>query len=313
MRFILKKAGTFAVTLLIISFVTFMAFQLIPGDPATSRLGTSATPERVEALREELGLNRPVMTRYVEWLGGFVTGDSGMSYKYASTVGELLENKLIVTVVLSLMSFIIMVAISLPLGIILTRYEGGWLDRIMVAINQIVMSIPSFLVGVVFVSVFGLMFKLFTAGEFVYFSDSPAGFFGYLFFPALAIALPKAAMALKLLRSSILSEMKQDYVRTAYSRGNSRWSVLSVHVLRNAIIPYITFIAMAFADIFAGSIIIEQIFAIPGIGRLLVSSISNRDYPVVQTVVVIIAFIVVLANLIADVAYRYIDPRVRLD
>lgn len=312
MSYILKKLAVLLVTLLLITFLVFMAFQLIPGDPVSQLLGTEYTAERAEALRAELELDSPVITRYFKWLAGFVTGDLGVSYSYKTPVSELLGGKIAVTALLTALSFALIVVISIPLGLLVSRFQGGIFDRVMVIINQITMSIPPFFVGIIFTCVFGFFFRLFTPGSYVSYTESAAGFWGYIFFPALAIALPKSAMTIKLLRRSIAKELREDYVRTAYSRGNSRASVLRVHVLRNAMIPVVTFLAMTVADVVAGSIIIEQVFAIPGVGRMLLLSISNRDYPVVQSIVVMIAFVVVFMNFLADVANQYIDPRIRL-
>ena len=298
--------------MLIVSLLAFMSFQLIPGDPTTKILGTNATQESVDALRSELKLDRPVLVRYAEWLTGFVTGDLGRSYNYKSSVQTIVAGKLGVTVALSGLAFLLVVLISIPLGLLFAWLEGKTIDKVFTVLNQIAMSFPPFLTGIIFNFVFGLTFRLFTPGKFVSFSSNPLGFIGYLFFPALAIALPRAAMAIKLLRRSVLTELRQDYIRTAYSRGNSRAMALRRHALRNAVIPLITFLAATLADIVTGSIVIEQIFLIPGIGRLLLSSILNRDYPVVQLLVVIIAFLVISANCVADIAYQYIDPRIRI-
>lgn len=299
-------------TLLLISLLAFLAFQLIPGDPITKLLGTDYTPERAASLRHEMGLDRNVLLRYWDWLTGFVAGDMGVSYNYGMTVRQVMAGKGVVTATLSLMAWLAVIAVSIPLGIALARWQGRWLDRVFVAMNQVFMAIPPFFLGILFTYVFGLVLKLFLPGGFVGPETSVWGFLGYLVFPALAIAIPKAAMVTKLLRSSILNQMDQDYVRTAYSRGNSRWGVLRSHVLRNAILPVVTFVAMTLADIVAGSIVVEQVFALPGLGRLLLASIGNRDYPVVQCIVVIIAFIVVFMNYLADIVTQYIDPRVRL-
>ena len=312
MRYVLKKIALLLATLLVISLVVFLAFQIIPGDPVTQMLGTEYTAARAEALRHELGLDQPVVVRYFKWLAGFVTGDLGISYSYSMPVSQLLAGKIAVTAWLSVLAFLLVIVISIPLGLALARYEGGVLDRIMTVVNQITMSIPPFFIGILFTLLFGFLLRLFTPGNFVSYHDSVGGFFGFIFFPALAIALPKSAMTVKLLRRSIVGELDEDYVRTAYSRGNSRAMVLQYHVLRNAIIPVVTFLAMTLADIVAGSIIIEQVFTIPGIGRLLLLSISTRDYPVVQSIVVMIAFVVVFMNFLADIAYQYIDPRIRL-
>ena len=312
MHYVLKKIALLLATLLVISLVVFLAFQIIPGDPVTQMLGTEYTEARAEALRHELGLDQPVIVRYFKWLAGFVTGDLGISYSYSMPVSDLLSGKIAVTAWLSVLAFLLVIVISIPLGLALARFEGGVLDRVMTVVNQITMSIPPFFIGILFTLLFGFLLRLFTPGNFVSYHDNVGGFFGFIFFPALAIALPKSAMTVKLLRRSIVGELDEDYVRTAYSRGNSRAMVLQYHVLRNAIIPVVTFLAMTLADIVAGSIIIEQVFTIPGIGRLLLLSISTRDYPVVQSIVVMIAFVVVFMNFLADIAYQYIDPRIRL-
>ena len=300
------------VTLLLISLLAFLAFQIIPADPVTKLLGTDYTPERAAALRHELGLDRNVLVRYLDWLTGFVTGDLGVSYSYGMSVSAVMEGKGVVTAALSLMAWLLVIAISVPLGITLARWQGRRLDRVFVAMNQVFMAIPPFFLGILFTYIFGMVLKLFVPGGSILPEESLGGFFGYLIFPALAIAIPKAAMVTKLLRSSILNQMQENYVRTAYSRGNSRWGVIRLHVLRNAILPVVTFVAMTLADIVAGSIIVEQVFALPGLGRLLLASIGNRDYPVVQCIVVIIAAVVVFMNYLADVVTQTIDPRVRL-
>lgn len=311
MRYVLKKIGIFLLTLFVISLLVFFAFQIIPGDPTARMLGTQATPERVAALREELGLNKPAAVRYINWLKDFIKGDFGSSFSYNMPVRDLLKGKLSITAALTGMSFLMVLIISFPIGIILANFAHSRSDRIAMAINQIIMSIPSFFIGIIFTYVFGLILKLFTPGDFIPHSADPSKFWSYLFFPALAIAMPKSAMVIKLLRSSMVNQMSEDYVRTAYSRGNSRWQVLRSHVMRNAIIPVVTFLAVTLVDIIAGSIIIEQVFAIPGMGRLLMTSIIGRDLPVVQTIIMIISIVVITVNFIADISYKYIDPRIR--
>lgn len=313
MKYIGKKIITMVVTLLVVSLLVFFSFALISGDPATSMLGTSATPERVEALREEMGLNRPLPVRYINWVGDFLTGDMGTSYSYSMPVSRMLSEKFPITLVLTVMSFFMAVCISIPVGIYSAKHEGGIVDKVIYIINQFIMSIPPFFAGILITIVFGMVFKLFTPGGYVSYTKSIGGFLGYLFFPALAIALPKAAMSVKLLRSSLIQEAKLDYTRTAYSRGNRTKEVLYKHVLKNAMIPVITFLGMALADIFTGSIIIEQVFGIPGLGRILLTSISNRDYPVVQAIIVWMAFIIVMINMCVDIIYHYADPRIHVE
>ncbi len=312
MRYVFRKTGVLIATLLLVSLLAFLAFEIIPADPVTMMLGTDYTPERAEALRQQLGLDRPVPLRYLEWLRSFVHGDMGTSYSYSMPVREVLRGKIAVTAALSLLSWLLVTAVSIPLGIALARYKGRRFEQISVSLNQILMSVPSFFLGILLTWLFGLVLHWFVPGSFVPFSQSFFGCIGYLFFPALAISIPKIAKTAKLLSSAILSEMKRDYVLTAYSHGNSRWMVIRRHVLRNALLPVVTYLAMSLADIVASSIIVEQVFVVPGLGRLLIASISNRDFPVALCIVVMIAFVVVVMNYLADLLTQGIDPRVRL-
>jgi peptide/nickel transport system permease protein len=210
------------------------------------------------------------------------------------------------------MSFALIVLTAIPLGIWQAKHAGKLRDHTATVLSQVLMSIPPFFLGIIITLVCGILLKLFTPGDYVSYKDSVGGFIRYLIFPAIAIAIPKSAMTAKMLRSSIMGQVDEDYVRTAYSRGNSSMSVMWRHVLRNAMIPVITFLAMTIADIVAGSIVVEQVFSIPGIGRLLLTSIANRDYPVVQAIIVIMAFIVVTVNFLVDIIYQFVDPRIRL-
>lgn len=312
MKYIAKKLGTLIITLLIVSFLSFMAFSVIPGDAALSKLGTEATAEQVTALRKEMGLNRPVLVRYGIWLKNFVSGDMGESYSYSMPVQDMLKAKLPITIALTLLSFMLILVISIPVGIFTSQREGKWLDSLIMTLNQIMMSVPGFFLGILITYIFGLLLKWFTPGAYVSISDSFRGFLGYLIAPSFAIALPRCAMCVKMLRSSVVSQMKLDYVRTAYARGNTKNQVMFFHVLKNALIPVLTFWGMTIADIIANSIIIEQVFTIPGMGSLLITSISNRDYPVVQGIIVLVAALVILINFVVDVLYSRIDPRIRL-
>ena len=312
MKYIVKKLFALIITLLIVSFLAFLAFSIIPGDPTSKILGMDATPEQIAALRAELGLDRPVLVRYWEWLTNFIHGDLGTSYNYNLPVSQMLADKLPVTAVLTLISFVFTVALAIPLGIMAGSIRSKVLDHIFTAVDQIFMSIPQFFIGIIMCFVLGLTFRLFVPGEFVSYTQSWSKFLYYLIFPALAIAIPRIAMTAKMLRGSIRNELKRDYVRTAQSRGNPRRAILSRHVVRNAMIPVITFLAISMAEIMTGTIVVEQVFTIPGIGRLLISSISNRDFPVVQAIVVIMAAWIVLVNFLADIINQFVDPRTRL-
>lgn len=306
-----KKVGIMIITMVIVSFLVFLCFRIIPNDPAVSQLGMNATPEAVEALREELGLNRPFMLQYFSWLADFVKGDMGMSYSYGVSVTSLIAEKLPITLTLTFMSFLLTILISIPIGIYTAKHAGKGIDKSIYVVNQIAMSIPPFFLGIIMIYIFGLVLHLFVPGGYVSYETNWFGFVGYMITPAIAIALPKSAMTIKLFRNSVLDQMKLDYVRTAYSRGNDSSHVLYFHVLKNAIMPVITFLGMVLADILASSIIIEQVFGIPGLGRILLSAISNSDYPLAQAIIVCIAFCIITINFIVDIIYLWIDPRLR--
>lgn len=308
---LLKRLMFLVLTLILVTVLAFLAFSIIPGDPTSSILGVEATEEQIAALRAQLGLDLPIWQRYLNWVGAFVTGDFGRSYNFSMPVAQLLAPRVAVTLTLAAMAFLLIVVISLPLGILAARHEGGVVDRVLTVLDQVVMSVPGFLLGIGLTYVFGLILKCFTPGGYVPPAQGVGPYLWYLFFPAVAVALPKSAMTVKMLRGSILSEMGSDYIRTAYSKGNTKTSAMWRHVLRNAMIPVVTFLAMAVADIVAGSIVVEQVFAIPGLGQMLISSIGNRDYPVVQAIVVLVASVVVICNFAADLLYRVMDPRLR--
>ena len=313
MRYLIKKVVSLFITLLLISLLTFIAFSVIPGDAAAAKLGMDATPEQVEALREEMGLNDSLPVRYVNWLKGAVQGDFGESYQYdGQSVAGLLVDRLPVTALLALLAFIMILVVSLPLGILCARFRGGWLDTLINQLSQITMAIPSFFLGLLLTYIFGLVLHWFQPGAFVSPKENLVDSIQYLIFPAVAVALPKIAMVVKFLRNSILGELKQDYVRTARSKGNSEQRILYKHVLRNALIPVITFLALVVADILAGSIVVEQVFSVTGIGRLLITAISSRDYPVVQAIVTYITVIVITSNFVVDLLYQLVDPRVKV-
>ena len=311
MKQALKKLGAFLLTMVIVSLVAFLAFQILPGDPVTNMLGTSYTPERAEALREQLGLNGPVFIRYWDWLRHFVTGDMGTSYSYLLPAGQLVMEKLPNTLALSFLAFLLIALISVPLGLFTVRRHGGLADRCLTVVNQMVMAVPPFFTGILFTWVFSVLLS-WLPGKFVEFSQDPLGYWKCLFFPALSLALPRIAMAVRMLRSTLLEELHRDYVRTAVSRGNDARSTLYRHALKNGLPPVITFLAQTMAEIVAGSIVVEQVFSVPGLGRLLLASINNRDWPVVQAIVVLLALWVMLAGTVADMINQRIDPRLRL-
>lgn len=311
MKYIVKKALTLVGTLLLVSFIAFLLFQIVPGDPVISMLGTEYSEERAESLREELGINKPVIVRYVNWLTDFVKGNFGISYKYKMPVSRLISDKIPVTMYLAVITLIVIVIISIPLGVFMARFGHRKVSKIFDIVNQSVMAVPSFFLGIMITIIFGLVLKWFTPGKYVSYRDDFNGFIMYLIPAAFAVAIPKIAMMVKFLKNSLIREMDSDYVRTAYSKGAGENRVLFCHVLRNGLMPAITLLGMIIAEIMAGSIVVEQVFNLPGLSAILVSSVSTRDYPVVQAIVVYIAFVVIITNCIVDILYHIIDPRVK--
>ncbi len=315
MKYLGKKILTLIITLFIVSIAVFVTFQIIPGDVVASILGTEATEERKEEVTKELGLDKPVVQRYIDWGIGVLKGDFGQSYRYSKNmnermpVSELIKDKLPVTLWLAGISFVIIICVSIPLGVLWAGSKNKILDGIIGVLTQISMAIPSFFLGILITYLFGIILKVFTPGSYVSYKDNFVGFIGYLIFPAISIAIPKIAMIARFLRNSMLQQMDSDYVRTAYSKGCSRKRVLFVHALKNAMMPVLTVIGMVVAEIVAGSIVVEQVFGLPGIGRLLISSISTRDLPVVEILVLYIAFVVIFVYFLVDILYRLVDPR----
>lgn len=312
MKFCIRRIITLVVTLLLVAVFTFITFQIIPGDTALTKLGMNADDASVEALRESLGLNDSLPVRFTRWLGGAVRGDFGMSAQYNMPVSDLLGERLPVTLWLAALSFILILVISIPIGILTSKNKNGPADRLILWSCQTVMAIPPFFLGILITLVFGVILQWFIPGNYISPDQSFGGFIGYLIAPAAAVSLPKIAMVVRFLRSSVIREKDMAYVRTAKSKGLNDHEVLRGHILKNALIPVVTFLGMILAEVLAGSIIIEQVFNLPGMGRMLVVSISNRDFAVVQAIVLYIAAVVLITNAVVDVLYKYLDPRVRI-
>lgn len=316
MKYLGKKIITLIMTLFLVSAAAFLAFQIIPGDVVSSILGTEATPEREEALREELGFNDPPLVRYGNWVAGVLQGDLGVSYRYSKNmtemmpVAELIGDKLPVTLWLAALSLALIVLVSIPLGVLWAKSRSHAVDAFFGVVTQVTMAVPSFFLGILVTWLFGILLKWFAPGGYVSYREDFTGFLGYLMFPAISIALPKIAMTARFLRNSMLTEMGSDYVRTARSKGCGEQRVMYGHVLRNAMMPVITFLGMIVAEVVAGSIVVEQVFGLPGIGRLLISSISTRDFPVVGILILYITFVVIFVYFLVDILYKVVDPRI---
>lgn len=312
LKYIIRRIITLIISLVLISMVTFAAFSVIPGDVVLAKLGTNATPERITELRDQLGLDDPFPIRYAEWLKDALQGDFGESLQYTGySVQSLLGQRLPYTLALCLLSFVIILAFSIPLGVLAARKKDTWLDGIITTLTQVTMAIPSFFLGIILTFIFGVLLRLFQPGRFISPTQDFFGSMRFLLLPAVATALPKIAMTVKFLRNSILNETSKNYVRTGRMKGSSESRILYTHVLKNALIPVVTFLGLVLADVLAGNIIVEQVFNVPGLGRLLVTAISNRDFPVVQAVVLFITAFVIVVNFAVDMIYKLIDPRVK--
>ena len=312
LQYTLKRIFLLVLTMVLVSFLTFLAFELVSGDPARTMLGTEATEEQVAALQHQMGLDRPFFVRYFSWLGGFFSGNLGTSYSYRQSVWALIASKLELSLWLSLMSFVIIAVVSIPLGILSYRFTGGFFDWPRTTLNQLCMAVPPFFTGILVSWGFGIVLRLFTPGDFPGFRVNFGASLRHLFFGAICLSIPRIAMTVRMLRSTVIDEMNKAYVLTAISRGNDRKSVLTRHVLKNSMVSVVTFLGQTLAELVGAGIVVEQVLGIPGLGRFLVASISHRDYPVVQAIVVILAFWVVLSGTAADLINQVIDPRLRI-
>ena len=312
MRYFVKKLGIMLITLFVISIVTFWLFHIVPGDPAAMMLGTSASQEQLDDLREELGLNRPLVEQYADWVTGAVHGDFGKSIMYRKPVARLLKGKLSVTLILGAMSLALVILIGIPLGVFTAGRKHAISEQLLNIVNILGISIPGFFLSILLIWVFGLVLHWFAPGRFVTLARNPAKFFQFMIFPAIAIAIPQTCVLSKYIRTAVIEEVRSDYVRTARSKGSTKFRIMYVHVLKNAIISVVPLIGMIVSGIFSGSIVIEQVFGIPGIGRLLIASVTSRDYPTVQTLVMYIAILILVVNFIVDILIQILDPRIRI-
>lgn len=312
MKLFLKKVISFIATLFIVSLMIFLIFNVLPGNPAQAILGVDADEQQIKLLEEELGLDQPLPLRYLDWVTGIVKGDLGDSYKYKQPVGTIIEDRLPISFSLAAFSLILTVIIGIPLGILIARRDGKWSSAILSIITQLGISTPAFWLGFILILVFAVKLGIFPTYGFVPWSEDFFGAAQSMFLPALAIAIGNIAIVIRYLKNSILDQTKQDYVRTAKVKGLGANEIMYGHVLRNALLPVLTIIGLITADTLGGSIIIEKVFALPGLGSLLVTSIESRDFPLIQSLILILSLIIIFANFIVDILYRVIDPRIRV-
>ncbi|PLX35919.1 MAG: peptide ABC transporter [Hyphomicrobiales bacterium] len=305
-----RLAGLFA-TALVTSLVVFLVMEVLPGDPAAVMLGVNAEADTLAALRHEMGFDRPLMERYLAFAGGLIVGDFGTSYTYGVPVSELILDRIMVSVPLAVMAIVLSTLIALPLGVLAAARHGKGTDAAIMGFAQIGVAVPNFWLGLLLILLFSVNLKWMPAGGFAGWDQGLWAGVKSLILPAIALALPQAAILARVTRSSVLETLHEDYVRTARAKGLSRARTLWHHAARNALIPVVTIMGLQFSFLLAGTIIIENVFTLPGLGRLIFQAISQRDLIVVESVVVLLAVAVILINFLVDIAYGLIDPRLR--
>lgn len=309
-RFLILRLTSLAASLLAASLVIFLALEVVPGDPAAFMLGLEASPETVAALRAELGLDAPVAVRYLEWLAGLATGEFGISYTYKVPVGELIADRVWISLPLALYALALSTLIAFPVGIVAASQRGGPADVAIMGATQLGIAVPNFWIGILLVALFAITLRLFSAGGFPGWED-PLAAMKALTLPAVALALPQASILARIMRSSLLDTLGEDYVRTARAKGLSRGQALWRHALRNALIPVLTIIGLQFSFLIAGAVTVENVFYLPGLGRLAFQGIAQRDLIVVKNVVMLLVLAIIVINFLVDLAYAAIDPRLR--
>jgi peptide/nickel transport system permease protein len=311
LRYSLKRLFSLGISLVVASLVIFAVIEIAPGDPAGFMLGLNAQPDTVAALRAELGLDVPKIQRYLAWIGGMLTGDFGISYTYRVPVGQMIADRMWVSLPLALLALTLSTLIAIPVGLYAANRRGEGGDIAVMGLTQLGIAVPNFWFAMILVVIFAINLRWFSAGGF---PGWDAGLFTglkALALPALALALPQAAILSRVMRSALIDILTEDFIRTARAKGLSRRQTLWRHALRNALIPVLTIMGLQFSFLLAGAIIIEQVFFLPGLGRLVFQSISQRDLIVVESVVMLLVFAVIVVNFAVDLAYAAVDPRLR--
>ena len=309
--YILRRLVMLIPVLLIVGTVVFALVHLTPGDPAAVMAGQSATPEQIEQIRKQLGLDRPFLEQFVDWFGGLFRLDFGESIFLGMSVTDAIKERAQPTMLLTLYALIVQIAIGVPAGVIAAVRRNSVLDRILMVLSISGAAIPTFFLGILLILFFAVNRRWLPSGGYVPIQDDPVEHFKSMLMPAFALGFSSAGLLARMVRSTMLDVLREDYVRTAFSKGIAERQVIVRHALRNALIPAITVIGASMGALLGGAVVTEFVFTIPGMGRLVVQSISRRDFPVIQGAVMVIAAIYVLVNLLIDILYVYIDPRVR--
>ena len=309
--FLLKRLATLVATLVGASIVVFLVLEILPGDAALMMMGPDASPEAVKALSVKLGLDQPPLARYLGWIGGMLTGDLGQSYAYSSPVLDLILERLALTFPLALIAMSLTTVLALSAGVYAAMRHNKLGDVGLMGLTQVGIAIPNFWFAILLILLFSVHLQWFAAGGFPGWEEGVFEGLKAIFLPAISLAVVQSAILTRITRSSVLEVMREDFVRTARAKGLSKRATVWGHVLRNAMIPVITVMGLQFAELLAGTIVVENVFYLPGLGRLIFQAISNRDLIVVRNCVMLLATMVVVVNFIVDVLYAVIDPRVK--
>lgn len=308
----LKRTGTTVVTLFAASIIIFAFIHLIPGDPIYVLLGDTATPDQVDALRRQLGLDQPIVLQYLKWAGHVLTGDLGRSIFFQAPVLSVIADGAETSTLLALMTMVWVTLIGVSVGMIAAVRHGTWLDQFLSGTAMLMASVPTFWVGLYLILIFAAWLGWLPSSGYPSIFEGGLANLRYLILPSLTLAAPNAALILRLTRASMLDVSREDYVRTARAKGIRPWQVVRRHIFRNALLPVVSAFGFTFAALLSEAVVTETVFALPGIGRLVVQSILRRDYPVIQGVILVIVVLYLAINLIVDLTYRLLDPRVEL-
>jgi len=311
--YIARRLLVTIVVLLLVSIISFTIMQLVPGDPAVVMAGLAATNDQIQAIREQFGLDQPFHVQLLRWYAGIAVGNMGESITLGRSVTQALMERLPATIALASVAFVMTVVLGMGSGIIAAVRQNTWVDQAIMGVAVIGVSVPSFWLGLIFIIVFAVMFDWLPAGGYVTFAESPRQWLTSLLLPALSLALLQIGLLARITRSAMVETLRQDFIRTARSKGLPTWMVVGKHALKNVMVMVITVIGIIFSLMLSGSVVIETVFSIPGLGRLMASAILTRDYPLIQGGLLITAAMFVIINLIVDVLYAWVDPRIRYD
>jgi peptide/nickel transport system permease protein len=309
--YILRRLIQLAIVLVVVGIVAFLLIHLAPGDPASVMLGSNATQDQVERLRRQLALDQPLPVQFVAWSSRVIRGDLGMSHFAQKPVLQVLAQRAEPTLILTAMSIFVAVLIGVPAGIIAAIRRGTAVDQAALALALVGASVPSFWLGLSLILYFAVRLGWFPSSGIEFWQTGGWGSLRYYVLPAMALGFPNSALITRITRSSMLDVLEQDYVRTAASKGLSPFRVILRHALRNALVPIITVVGLTVASLMGGAVVTETVFSIPGVGRLVVQSVLRRDYPIIQAAILLVATIYVAVNLLVDLIYVWVDPRIR--